>query len=321
MAQEPTVIANNGNEVSIQVFQDIYNTITGKRENIHNFLYDKHLINIDDIKNLHHKIQQTLEQYMHHDLDSCFIVSYSDGKSERFSGIERFELQGLNKGSPVHNIDIEYNFFILLPKTQEAKPYKIVISIRSTLGYVEYLKRTNATDIEKSFFYKFDRATGIIKIEYIDIAVARTIESQIEDWYNNVHKEPNNSIHNILYKLSDKVRIIIRILTIFGASLILYINSKDYIQTNTDLYNIILVSFTFLSIIYLISTRIASHIESMMEKAQPHSIILLSKSDQNLEKEYNKLPSRTILKSIFSIISILIIGILTSFFSSILGII
>lgn len=156
-----------------------------------------------DIERLHKDFEIQLEQY-DCTVTNCHVsVKYCNGKSEGFSGFNRFKLNGVNKSSPTENIDIKYDFLVLLPKTNEAKPYKLIVGIRSTLGVVQRLYESRASKAETNFFFQLERATARLEIHYVDLAVARSLEALVEDWYKSLRTKGGATQHNTKSKISS----------------------------------------------------------------------------------------------------------------------
>ncbi|MBY3220279.1 hypothetical protein [Rhizobium laguerreae] len=57
------LIAPGGHEVSMQILQDIYSKVTGKKETISKTINENHKTTFEDLENLNIRILQICEQY------------------------------------------------------------------------------------------------------------------------------------------------------------------------------------------------------------------------------------------------------------------
>ena len=127
--QEKSVVSlGDGAMVSMQMVQDVYNEITGKTENISKSYRLHHKTLLVDLEQLNIKIHQLYEQYNIIE-NNCNVTLYHvDDCKEIYSSFERFRFGDKSSLSSVENIRLQYNFLILLPKTNRPQPYKLVNS-------------------------------------------------------------------------------------------------------------------------------------------------------------------------------------------------
>lgn len=135
------VDVGNGNLVSMQAVQHIYNEITGRTEELSRTYTINHCVSFDDICQLNIKICQLYEQYNIVSKNCSVTIYHVDDQKQVFSSFERFELYDRTTLSPVENIRIEYKFLIVLPKIQKPQSYEIEINIHSRAAIVQRAKR------------------------------------------------------------------------------------------------------------------------------------------------------------------------------------
>ncbi len=172
---------STGGEVSLQVIQDVYNDITGRTERLGRYFFDAHRIEFSDIENLHRSIEALMEQYHCMGSNCSITVRYIDDKTERVSSFQKFAAQGTTRNECVEEFELEYNFLIILPKTNEARPYTLEVGLRNTMALPKKMENLQASDIQRRISFESMRLTGRMTIEYVDLAVARSIEAQVED--------------------------------------------------------------------------------------------------------------------------------------------
>ena len=185
--QEKSVVSlGDGAMVSMQMVQDVYNEITGKTENISKSYRLHHKTSLVDLEQLNIKIHQLYEQYNIIE-DNCNVTLYHvDDCKEVFSSFERFKLGDKSSLSSVGNIRLQYNFLILLPKTNRPQPYKIEVDIHSRAAIKQ--KASKEHGMARRIMHIVASRTAILEIEYIDYTVARNFRTAIDSWFNGLEQ-------------------------------------------------------------------------------------------------------------------------------------
>lgn len=269
-------------EISLQVYQDVYNSLTGKTEVLTKMFYEAHHVSLDDIERLHRDFEILLEQYSCA-ISNCYIsVRYCNGKAEGFSGFNRFKLDGVKKSIATEKVEIEYDFLLILPKTEEAKPYKLVVGIRSTLGVVHRMHVTKASEAEKSIFYGLDTGTARFELHYVDLAVARSVEALVEDWYRSLRKRGNELNRKLLETAVASVPTFSRILLLGCAAYLALFLFRDNVETAQGLFSSGVSAATGLMIAAVISLPLANYLRIQLIRSKLHSTVKLGDADQQL---------------------------------------
>lgn len=196
------VDVGNGSLVSMQTVQHIYNEITGRSEELSRSYSLNHITSFADIKQLHVKLCQLLEQY-HVVSDNCAVTLYHlDDQKQVFSSFDRFELYDQTTLSPVENVRIEYNFLIVLPQVKKQQSYRIEVNIqsRATLAQRARLESNFHADL---FLGMFEDRTASLEIKYIDYSVARNLQNTIDGWFKGLTCAPSYSWLKPLKRISD----------------------------------------------------------------------------------------------------------------------
>jgi hypothetical protein len=203
----------------------------------------------------------------------------SDGSSERWSSFEKFRI---HSGALLHetsDVEIVYNLLIKLPNGEKPSPYKITVGLRNALFDLTSIR---SDDNETSFeIYVFSKtATARWEIEFVDISVARAIDSAIASWYQAVPKERKRLHEKIIKSTIDYVPAIVRITSAiivyfsvvgFGVSAALAVNISDI--------------FSFVLILYLvhaIATPLISRLTKSLKMLRSAASILITKKDGEL---------------------------------------
>ena len=319
-ANEQVVVKTAGSgDVSFQVYQDVYNTLTGKKEQLNRMLFDYHVIELSDYENLHHLMEQTIEQY-DCKISHCSVsVRNSDGRTENFSSFEKFKLQVGNKRCATEDVVFEYEFLILLPKTNEPKTYTVTIATRSTLGVVLSHKLNNATEAEKRMFYDLETGTARYSIEYIDLAVARTLESQLDDWYKGLRKNGKRPRASFPGGVAEFVSLVVRVLGLVIVSVAVFLLLGDRINDVESLFKFGLVAYAVLATSNIVGIRTAFFIDKILRRLRPHSVVMLCQADFELEKSHQSDWLKAWGKTGIALIANVLLGLLTVYLGSKIG--
>ncbi|ARE41498.1 hypothetical protein RGUI_3357 [Rhodovulum sp. P5] len=278
------VVTGTGRSVSIQVVQDVYNSLTSKIEHISQLFFDHHRTDAHAIANLHRIIEQTLEQYTCEASGCTVAVRYSNSQVERFSSMERFMAQGLNRNISTENVEIDYDFLILLPKTKEAKPYNVSVGLRSTLGVVNRFRIKDATEGEKNIFYELETGTARADIQYVDLAVARNFEAQIEDWFSGLPKSRQSAFGHLTKVLAPATPVVVKALAASASCYFSFAFLSDSVSDSHSLFTACLISFAAISASLAAASPLSVWAKKAISRSGPYSLVCLSEADKALEK-------------------------------------
>lgn len=308
------------NQISYQLAQDFYNEMTGKSENIKDYSRDSFILKLHHIEQLHHLLEQSLEQYNIRAFNETYSVNYVDDCSERFSSLPKLKLQLSSRGAAVEDISIQYSILIVLPKTKRAQEYKINIRLLSRVAKLERMRDDiNAMPIDIPLFQFEKHKVAVFSIDYIDISVANALMSVIKGWFNNIEKKELNSTIKKARKFSHFLPRLFKYGLLSLTSYFIFLASKTYVSSNSDLNSVV----TFLlsaSLSMFVSYRIGKYLgrkaEINLDNIYEQSYISFSGADENfVSKSATKIQSSRN-KFIASVICTLIIGVCGSLIAS-----
>lgn len=319
MAKEIELVGSDGNPVSLQVYQDVYNSMTGKTEVLQRLFFEAHQVEMNDIERLHRDFEVQLEQY-DCKVTNCHVsVRYCNGKSEGFSGFNRFKLDGVNKSSATENVEIEYDFLVLLPKTKEAKPYKLVVAIRSTLGVVQRLDETGATETERSFFFQLERGTARLEIHYVDLAVARSLEALVEDWYKSLSKRGGTTQRKIKDFLTAVVPTFSRLTIVAASAFLAHFLLVGRTETNPSLFSAGIIAGASIAMAGIIAIPTSNYLRKQVERAIPYSVITLGRADSLLVESSKNNLFKLGASALSKLVGAIGLGLLTTYVATKIG--
>lgn len=312
-------LSEGGREVSFKIYQDVYNSVTGKTEKLVRTYFDTFHVKLADYENLQAQLAQTIEQYDCKISNLNVLVRFSDGTMERFSGIERFAMQACSRNVCIESVDFQYDFLFLLPGTQEPKPYKLEIMLISAVEVEDGLERRKANDAERFMATNLGGHTARVDIDYVDLAVARNLESQVNDWFSKLSKSSYGWLPRICGKLSWSVDPVVRMVSIvacgFGGIYFL----ADNVTNQQSLFKALAVMFVSLPLVIYISSSLSSVLKKRFDRIKPRSLIELSAKDLEKSVELSGGTVQTLIGFISLTIISTVMGIGITYVGQILG--
>lgn len=281
--------------VSMQVYQAIYNDITGKTENITDTYKMYYSVTSNDLINLEKHIGQFCEQYHVKSSSVSLTIFHVKDSKERFSSFERLNTYNVACLSPVERIHIEVNFLIILPKVETPQSYKIKLTLTSGVALVDKHQDDFPSGFPKSILMRaVQKETAEVEIEYVDYIVARSISDLFRTWLEALPEtKPNNKIE-WWQSRSHFVR------QAFGVSFLLItayfsiaFTGKYFTQTTenmTGLATYLITIFAILVVSRFLGNLIGLRVESAIDNLSSdlYSSINLNAGDKKLASKYVK---------------------------------
>jgi len=313
-----------GESISFQLAQDFYNEITGKSEKIEEDHDAPVIICKSDIEQANYKIHQTLEQYHIVSMNYTISVKYINDSSERYSSIERFSLHAENKGKVVETITLEYRVLVVLPKVSRPQEYKITLDLRSREAEIDSMRKFGR------FKYGFpvsifDKSTTVaFSIEFIDIAVARSLMSTLNDWLGTLERSTMNKYLKAIRSKSSIYPSIGKYIFLLTSLYFALKYSTLYfaLPVNHQFQHLgifILAFGTAIFIMYEVGNWLGKVSERGLDSIYETSYIHISKCDQNLAAEAEEIRKNNLLKSVLSTIITFLFAVLASYVATKLG--
>ena len=245
------VTTEGGHVVSFQAVQDIYNEITKKTESLNKTFQLNHKTTINDIIQLNHKFEQTIEQYNVSSKNCSVTVYHTNDSKQTFSSFDRFKIYDSSNLSPIENVHVEYNFLILLPTGEKARNYKVVIDITSRSALISKMRKDANFPIA---FSRFATAwTGRFHIKYVDYAVARSIYTALDQWFNGLEQTEASKFVKPIQNFSHFLPVIFEIFLVSATSYAWW-NFLQRISSEDGTINTLL-DYYFFNIYFCIHSR------------------------------------------------------------------
>lgn len=313
----------NGQLVSMQVVQQIYNEITGKSETLSRPYSLNHRVEFEDFRQLNIKIDQICEQYNIISKNCSVTIFHVDDQRQNFSSFERFELFDRSTLSPVESVRLEYNFLIVLPRVQKPQSYVVEINIRSRAAMAQRERRESK--LPPGRFYEFIAPiTAYVDIEYVDYTVARTLQVTIDGWFKGLHIFPASKFLGLLKKGSHYISSVIPAVAVTAFIAICYVIFGSAKWAHPDGFKSLYIALLFTLGGSLIIGRFAHIfgviIVNSVLRIQQKSFINLTRGDQLALEELSNINRQRWGYIIFSMVITVLLNVFSAWIAIRLGI-
>lgn len=309
----------NGDSVSMQVVQQIYKDVTGKTERLAKAYSINHQTVFGDIESLNRRLAHVLEQYNVVQGGCNVTFSHVDNSSERYSSFERACVYDAGSTIPIENVNIEYNFLIVLPVAQKPETYKVVVNLRSRAALLE--KAREQDNFEAQFISLFASKTGMVSVDYVDYAVARNIFREIDQWFESLHSIKSNFAITLLKSWSHNFKWFFSYATAFFLMWIFVAKTSALGSSSPHIdLRFGLVSFGAIFIGSGLAGQAGRWLESLVDAYQPLSYLNFNRGDERLVTKYQNSVRKKILMAIISFALAIAINLLSAWLSLKVGI-
>ncbi|MRS20756.1 hypothetical protein GJV08_16445 [Enterobacteriaceae bacterium RIT692] len=316
------VPATRGMEESIQLYQQIYQHITGTTEKTKQRCSDNLLIDIDEIKQVHHKIEQISSTHNVISKNITITVLHSNDRKEQFTSFEKFLFStGINT-SPTLSVIIKYNYAILPVNTsipsgiKTPNHYEVTLNLNSRIAMQKEME-DDAPPFMRGRFVTFMISNAAeITIEYADYVVARGFVEAFKEWSNGCKRVSSKiplmqRMQLVSYFIPPAIKMIFSVLIISYT----YFSLDNYFNGNFSIEEIskfMILSFGAFFLIPSFARFLGSNIEKSIDNYVAPSYIILNKGDERLYDEYKGRNKSSILQAWYNIILTIALGIVSS---------
>jgi len=301
--------------ISFKLAQAFYSEITGKSEKITEKFTKSFILKIENIEQLHKRIIQSTTQYSVASANASFAVEYQNDSSERFSSIERFKTHAGSKGVPAEEVDINYNFLIILPGTQKPQEYRINIRLISRVVKLEDLReKTEGMPFSVPLWQFDNELTCRASIDFIDITVANAFMSVIKTWNNGLDEVDTNPIIKKVRPYSRYMPALFKYGLLCSGAYYTVRVVDDYFSSpaahTTAMF--ILIAYLFNFMLWKLGLFTGRKAESHLNQLYEVSYISFSGADNNLAKQCKAAKRNNTLFSFAYLVGTFLVGVLAS---------
>lgn len=172
-------------KVPVAAFEAIYQHITRKIETLNKSYKGDFKLTFRNLEELYRQIEQSVAQYQIKAKKCEVSFTLSNGEVHTYSTFEKFASMNYNAITHrIRNISISYDFLVIPPPTdlqleELSQRYKIRVD------YTQEMEESEHIIISGGIFLReitLGSAPVLTHIEYSDYAVARHVQSLLDDW-------------------------------------------------------------------------------------------------------------------------------------------
>ena len=310
------VTLGDGRTASMQVVQQIYRDVTGKTEQLSKGYDLSHHTVWNDFESLNSRVTHLLEQYNVVERGCAVTISYIDSSSERFSSFDRARGFDAGSNSPVESVTLEFNFLIILPIAKKPELYKLVVQVSSGAALRE--RAETRDQFESTFLRMVAERTGFMSIEYIDYAVARNFQQEVDRWFGALQMTQSGAIVKVLKRTSHHFPWILKYGTAaFVAFFFVYeARGIQSILALSDLFRLGLIAFAAVFISAGVAERLGQFFEMTVDFYQNPSYIRLNRGDERVIAANKRSVGWGIARASGSLIGAIVVNILAALLAS-----
>lgn len=298
--------------------QALYHVVTGKTETLSKQFSDNYRVTLDDLKQLHAKLDQMCTQWTVIESNENITIFHIDDNKEVFSSIDRLQLYDSSKSEPVESISFEFNVLVSLPVVKKPQPYKITIRITSKIAAMH---KSEKEGVARALYRLFRSGVISIEIEYVDYVVARNMLSTLDSWVKEIEVAKKQKALELLQKHSHwapKIASLVLFLVAVYAAVI----SADLVSfpaaDNAFLAKYLLSSFGFIVGFFFLGVILGGFVEGSVDRVEEVSYINLNKGDQKLLAEFQKRNTRSVWKAVISFFFITVHAVACSYIAAVM---
>ena len=314
---EKISVGDGSDSVSLKIYQDVYNQITGRTEQIRQRSFANLLLEFSDIEQLHTKIMQLCDVHRVVAENEAITVFHDKERKESFSSFARFRAYNSNTTRPTVSILLKYNFSIVVPGTQRAQEYIVSVRLSSRVASTISLDE----DVPPRMRIRFmgmgflSEPSAVISIDYVDYVIARGFVEAYEEWVAGCQTAPDNLLIQKAQMYSHWLPLAIKIII---AALITFCAFKftgseimtDFGEKQWARFTVIYLGGAY--ILLAIASRVGNILESLIDSVGALSYIKINKGDEKVIAEYEKRNSQISRKFVFNLVITVVLGIVSA---------
>lgn len=281
-----------GTPVSFQLYQDIYNQITGRTEQLAKSYKKSIKLEFSDIEQLDLKVKQILEQWKIVAANSSYTIYFNKNQKETFSSIERFKTYNSSSNSCSETISIKYFFSVAVPATNRVQNYTVDIQLNSRIVVQQRLLSEIPFSAPPGLINLMGLKTAEIRIDFVDYVMARTISTAFDEWVDSLHESEKNLVTDFLKKKSHYIPVVMKLLTLTLILFFIFSKIPNYIGGNfLPISAAYFLFFSGVSVFfgYKIASKFGRYIEYSLDSTTEISYLKLTKGDEkNIESSVAK---------------------------------
>lgn len=302
-------------EVSVQTYQAIHKLLTGKPDKMTKFYEQPFEIELDDLIQLHKKINQVCSQYDLISINFYAVINHiGDSKNELAS----LELYDRTQNCPVESILLKYNIVLMPmnvpPELKKPQNFSITIKFFSEIALIKEFKK-----IREKFIGGENLLIGSysakVDIEYADYLVAKNINHIVDECIKGFGVAKFSTGLKFIISQSRVVSLILKYVVFSTILILTYLYIPKYSLILNDKFllgRFLVISCGALFFSYMLGDYYSRKTRVILMDLEKKSSINLNKGDVKLISEEKQNEKSFILQIIIQFFVAFLISIATT---------
>ena len=290
----------NKQQIEWQKTQEIFHSITGKKDNLEKRFEQKIQCSFNDIEQLHYQLEQAAAT--HHLLMQSYNIklTYTDNSAHTFPTFESFSKKASSSSRATKMVTLEYR--IVLDVVSAASIYK---------EFLDDMKNRIRPPVQISIF------TGRLEIYFVDYVIGQHFQTVVSNWFESlkIYSQPRLTL--MLHSISKHADTIFRTLLTVLVCYILTKNSDNLGKLLTT-FPLFIIGTASLLIIRDFSNDINRFFCISVWRLWPISYIDLNTADKKLIKEIEDSNKRNWINIFANFLGLLALAVLANYISKII---
>jgi len=293
---------------SWQLVQAVYHSITGKTERI--TIENEHpcQLNLNKIKQLNYKIQQSSEAYNIVANNCSVTVFHQNDVKQIFSSFDKFEQYDSSNNNAIKRIQLKYDILIHLPNIKNPQNYTIIVNLLSGVICEQEIAKISKK-LPSIFAPLIGFNTIKIDINYVDYIVANNYQHIVEEWIKSVSDNKKNKITYLLKPITLFIKYVVLFLFVSGFAII---SPKFTLNNSVVFYQFLIITSVCLFLAFQFGEYVSYKIRRLILQ-KPLSYIDMNEGDKKAIKIETKRRNKMMFQGFALPIIQIVIGIIPFF--------
>lgn len=285
-------------EEFITNFKSMYYLINASPDNQIKVFHGAVEIQHEEICELNRKVNRKLENHNLSLSNSSISIVFTDGSAKNFETWLEYERADWNIALRTKVINIEWDFYIKLPKYQAPQRHTLKLRIGSNVKPNEMFQLMLQEEDEMKVHVAL--ADVVCKIDFIDPVICSEMFGLVEEWFEGLKNLNSNKLYSLVEKgarglayLTECIFYLTAYLVILGVFNIMIDGIEVLDASNPD---VIRAGLTFISFslffVYLSNiagSYVGQRVYKMANNLRSESILLITKKDKNNRESKDKI--------------------------------
>lgn len=299
----------------LELYFRMHRRVNEKSEETSRSFKNNILVEFNDIEELHHKTIQSIKSLnpYNESVTLRVVITHLEGEAAKFNTFEAFKNHNKTSPNPTANVTLSYKFSIIDQETRNIEGYTVAINLISRIGALFQIEKEAPSFISSALISSILTTTAEIKIEYSDYVKARHFVAMFDEWIRGCDESKE-------VKYIDTAKSISYLIPKFGRMIVIamlgfYVADgiNDDILHDAGLVKFIVLYSSIFLVVIALSEMALKMLENAIDSYLSLSYININKGDLKLINNFRGRNKKSIIKSIFGVVSTIVIAVSSRF--------